>query len=461
MSKKKFPSILLVDDDSGHRAMLRAFLEEWNYAVREAEDGEQAIAMLKAESFDLIFTDVRMPKKSGLEVLLVVKELNPALPVLIMTAYSTVEAAVEAIKAGAYDYLTKPLDFEKLEVTLRNIFIHAGLIQKTAALTTSLATSLDSSNIIGQSPAMRQVLEVVRTVAPSEATIQITGESGTGKELIAKAIHMNSPRAKGPYIAFNCAAITDSLIESELFGHEKGAFTGADKRREGRFMLADKGTLFLDEIGEMPLLMQAKLLRVIQEREFQRVGGEQSLSVDVRLVAATNRDLVKEVAEGRFREDLYYRLNVVAIPMPPLRERPEDVPLLAGHFLERFAAQNRKRVRGFTPAAMDRLIRYAWPGNVRELENVIERAVIMLSGEFVGVKELPPALASVEAAQNFAAEAGTLIIPPNPTMDDIEKAAIHEALQRHGGNKTEAARQLGITRKTLHLKLVKWEEADR
>jgi two-component system response regulator HydG len=455
MSRKKQPSILLVDDDSGHRAMLRTLLEEWNYSVKEAEDGEQAISMFKGASFDLIFTDVRMPKKSGLEVLLEVKEQNPAMPVLIMTAFSTVEAAVEAIKAGAYDYLTKPLDFEKLEVILRNIFIYVGLIQENASLATSLATSLESANIIGQSSAMRKVMEVVRTVAPSEATVLITGESGTGKELIAKAIHTNSSRAKGPYIAFNCAAITDSLIESELFGHEKGAFTGADKRREGRFMLADKGTLFLDEIGEMPLLMQAKLLRVIQEREIQRVGGEQSLRVDVRLVAATNRDLIKEVAEGRFREDLYYRLNVVALSLPSLRERPEDVPLLARHFLEGFAAKNKKRVKGFTPGAMDKLIRYTWPGNVRELENVVERSVIMLSGEFVSEKELPPALAPNDAASCFTP--GAIAVPPNPTLDDIEKAAIYEALRLHDGNKTEAAKQLGITRKTLHLRLVKWE----
>ena len=452
MSRKKRPHILLVDDDSGHRVMLRTFLEEWSYSVKEAEDGEQAIAMFKAESFDLVFTDVRMPKKSGHEVLLAVKEQNPAVPVLIMTAFSTVEAAVGAIKAGAYDYLTKPLDFEKLEVTLRNIFVYVGLIQENAALATSLATSLESSDIIGQSPPMRQVMEIVRTVAPSEATVLITGDSGTGKELIAKAIHINSPRSKGPYIAFNCAAITESLIESELFGHERGAFTGADKRREGRFMLADKGTLFLDEIGEMPLLMQAKLLRVIQEREIQRVGGEQVLSIDVRLVAATNRDLAKEVAEGRFREDLYYRLNVVAIPLPPLRKRGEDIPVLAQHFLEKFAARNKKRIKGFTPAAMDRLIRHSWSGNVRELENVIERAVIMLFGEFISERELPSTL-----EQNNTSAIGIRISTAQPTLDDIERVAIYEALHEAGGNKTEAAKRLGITRKTLHLKLMKYQ----
>jgi two-component system response regulator HydG len=293
---------------------------------------------------------------------------------------------------------------------------------------------------------MRRLMEMLATIAPSEATVMITGESGTGKELIARAIHANSPRRKGPYIAVNCAALTETLLESELFGHEKGAFTGAERRREGRFLAADKGTIFLDEIGEMPLSMQVKLLRVIQEREIQRVGGDQTLKVDVRIVAATNRDLLAEVEAGRFRQDLYYRLNVVALVLPPLRDREEDIPLLAAHFLKRFAETNGKRIKGFTPEAMDRLLKHPWPGNVRELENAVERAVVLALGEYVGERELPPTLAGGEENRPEGGFA-------NLTLEELERRAILDALEAAGGNKSEAARRLGITRKTLHAKL--------
>ena len=475
MVREKKPLILVVDDDSGHRNMLRTLLDDWGYAVALAGDGEEAVNMCREQPFDLVLMDVRMPKKNGFDALLDIHALNPAIPVLMMTAYSEIEAAVACIKAGAYDYLTKPLDFEKLKVAVRNVFAYRTLQEENSTLMENLSSALGTVNIIGNSEGMRRCLDMVRTIAPSEATCLVLGESGTGKELIAKAIHMNSGRKKGPYVAFNCAAITESLMESELFGHEKGAFTGADRRRDGRFVQADGGTLFLDEIGEMPILMQAKLLRVLQEREVQPVGSGKTLHVDVRIIAATNRDLEEEVAAGRFREDLYYRLNVVSLHLPPLRDREEDIPVLARHFLDAYARKNNKTVKGFAPSAMDRLLRYPWPGNVRELENVIERAVVLLLGDTVSERELPEALLSQACpAQTDGAAAVSAALPrafadpgPNPglpltepgaTLRDLEQAAIMQTLAAVNGNKSEAAKRLGITRKTLHMKLQKYEE---
>ena len=451
---KKMLTILVADDDATHREVLRTLLEEWGYAVREAVDGEHAVALCRKQPFDLVLMDVRMPKKSGLEALKEIKVHNPAVPVLIMTAFSEVAAAVEAIKSGAYDYLTKPLDFEKLKVVLRNVFAHVGLIRENATLSRSLAATEAQTGMVGRSESMRALWEMVRTIAPTDATVLITGESGTGKELVAKAVHAASRRARGPFVAVNCAALTESLLASELFGHEKGAFTGADKKHEGHFLKADGGTIFLDEIGEMPLSMQVKLLRVIQEREVLSVGGNKAVRVDVRIIAATNRDLAKEVAAGTFRQDLYYRLNVVTLALPPLRERADDIPLLAQHFMARFADKNNKNIKGFTPGAMDRLVRYAWPGNVRELENVIERASILLLGEHISERELP---------ERFAASQGDALTDALttdcPTLEDVERAVILKTLKRFGGNKTEAAKALGITRKTLHAKLSKYQSA--
>ena len=451
---KKMLTILVADDDATHREVLRTLLEEWGYAVREAVDGEHAVALCRKQPFDLVLMDVRMPKKSGLEALKEIKVHNPAVPVLIMTAFSEVAAAVEAIKSGAYDYLTKPLDFEKLKVVLRNVFAHVGLIRENATLSRSLAATEAQTGMVGRSESMRALWEMVRTIAPTDATVLITGESGTGKELVAKAVHAASRRARGPFVAVNCAALTESLLASELFGHEKGAFNGADKKHEGHFLTADGGTIFLDEIGEMPLSMQVKLLRVIQEREVLSVGGNKAVPVDVRIIAATNRDLAKEVAAGTFRQDLYYRLNVVTLALPPLRERADDIPLLAQHFMARFADKNNKNIKGFTPGAMDRLVRYAWPGNVRELENVIERASILLLGEHISERELP---------ERFAASQGDALTDALttdcPTLEDVERAVILKTLKRFGGNKTEAAKALGITRKTLHAKLSKYQSA--
>lgn len=451
---KKTLTILVADDDATHREVLRTLLEEWGYAVREAVDGEHAVALCREQSFDLVLMDVRMPKKSGLEALKEIKVHNPAVPVLIMTAFSDVAAAVEAIKSGAYDYLTKPLDFEKLKVVLRNVFAHVGLIRENATLSRSLAATEAQTGMVGRSESMRALWEMVRTIAPTDATVLITGESGTGKELVAKAVHAAGRRARGPFVAVNCAALTESLLASELFGHEKGAFTGADKKHEGHFLKADGGTIFLDEIGEMPLSMQVKLLRVIQEREVLSVGGNKAVPVDVRIIAATNRDLAREVAAGTFREDLYYRLNVVTLALPPLRERADDIPLLAQYFMARFADKNNKKIKGFTPGAMDRLVRYAWPGNVRELENVIERASILLLGEHISERELPERFAPARG------DALTDVLTTDcPTLEDVERAVILKTLKRFGGNKTEAAKALGITRKTLHAKLSKYQSA--
>ncbi len=448
-------SILVVDDDPGHRTTLQTIVRSWGYRVDTADDGDVAVEKVRQGPYDLILMDVRMAAMSGIEALQRIKAYNPAIPILIMTAYSSVESAVEALKSGAYDYLTKPLDFEVLKLTIERALEHTELKEENRALKQQLQSGFDMRSIIGKSSAMKALLEMTAMIAASEATVLITGESGTGKELIARAIHYNSERHDKALVVVNCAALTDTLLESELFGHERGAFTGADRRREGRFMQADGGTIFLDEIGETSPVMQAKLLRVIQEREIQRVGGDKPLKVDVRILAATNRDLEKAVVEGRFRQDLYYRLNVVALHMPPLRERVNDIPLLAQHFLRQYSRKNRKTVRGFTPLAMDMLLKYNWPGNVRELENAVERAIILLTGDLISEKELP--LSVTRSYQGTPDTPGEIREAPSTkplrSLDEIEKEAILAALEAAGGNKSEAARRLGINRKTLHKKL--------
>jgi two-component system response regulator HydG len=370
-----------------------------------------------------------------------------------MTAYSSVETAVAALKQGAHDYLTKPLDFDKLRLTLERAMEHTRLKQENRLLRESLGKQFDSRNIIGKSPSMLKLLETVAQVAPSEATVLITGESGTGKELIAGALHFNSLRKNGAFVKINCAAITETLLESELFGHEKGAFTGADRRKEGRFSQAHGGTLFLDEVSEMSLMMQVKLLRALQEREFNRVGGETTIQVDVRVIAATNKNLMEQINEGAFREDLYYRLNVVALQVPPLMARKEDIPLLAQHFLEIFATKNRKAIKGFTPKAMDNLIGYDWPGNVRELMNAIERGVVLARSNYLDAVDFPfMQTESIHNDQDSANPAG-LSVQGDVPLSEVEKTVILNTLEAAGGNKSEAARRLGITRKTLHKKL--------
>ena len=447
-------TILVVDDDAAHRTMLRTLTTGWGYEISEADDGDTAIEKVHERPYDLILMDIRMIKVSGLTALSEIKAYNPAIPIIIMTAYSSVDTAVEAMKKGAYDYLTKPLDFDELRLALERAMDHRQLKEENAILRETLGARFDRRNIIGNSPAMVRLLETVAQVAPSEATVLITGESGTGKELIAGAIHFNSARKDGPFIKMNCAAVTETLLESELFGHEKGAFTGAHRLKEGRFRQAHGGSLFLDEVSEMSLSMQAKLLRVLQEREITRVGGEEAIKVDVRVIAATNKDLAEEIQTGRFREDLYYRLNVVALHVPPLRERKEDIPLLAQHFLTLFAEKNHKSVKQITPQAMDRVLKYSWPGNVRELMNSVERAVVLSRSEYLDEQDLSTGL------REDACE-GPLVPPPEAVpsalpLDEVEKVTILKTLESTAGNKSEAARRLGITRRTLHMKLKKY-----
>ena len=452
MSNQKPFHILVVDDDLSHLKTLKTIISSWGYKATEADDGTKAVERVKERPYDLILMDVRMAEMSGIEALKQIKDYNPSIPILIMTAYSSVDSAVEALKSGAYDYLTKPLDFDVLKLTIERALEHIGLKEENKYLKDKLSADYDLNNIIGKSKAMKEMIDMLAMIAPSEATVLITGESGTGKELIAKSIHHNSNRKKYPLVVVNCAALTETLLESELFGHEKGAFTGADKRREGRFMQANKGTIFLDEIGETSATMQAKLLRVIQEREIQRVGGDETLNVDVRILAATNRNLENEVQAGKFREDLYYRLNVVTLNVPLLRERQDDTSLLAQHFLEKYAEKNRKKVKNISPLAMDMLIKYKWPGNVRELENTIERAVILLTGDNITEKELPSNITEPYSEVSDWVEQPKPIAANRP-LEDIEKEAILATLEATGGNKSETARRLKINRKTLHKKL--------
>ena len=444
------PLILIVDDDSPHRSMLRTVLRGWGYAVEEAEDGAAAVEQVKARAFDAVLTDVRMARLDGIAALREIREWNPSIPVLIMTAWSSVQNAVDALRRGAYDYLTKPLELDELKLALERALDHTRLARESQE--PGRAQSEASSLLLGRSEAMRELVEMVETVAPTEATVLVSGESGTGKELVARAIQAASTRRDKPFVTINCAALAENLLESELFGHEKGAFTGADRRREGRFVQAHGGTLFLDEIGEMPLSLQAKLLRVLQQGEVQRVGCDETIKVDVRVIAATNRVLADEVAAGRFREDLFYRLNVIGLEVPPLRARREDIPLLASTFLERHAAANRKTIKGFTPQAMDAMLRYGWPGNVRELENAVERAVILSGGEYVAERALPLAVqnAPVPDADGEELALGSM------SLEDVERKAIEATLRETEDNKSEAARRLGITRATLHSKLKKY-----
>lgn len=456
--------ILVVDDDSAHRLMLATLLDEWGYRVEEAPDGRAALDAIRARPVDLILMDMRMPNMDGIEATKAISGYNPAIPIVIMTAYSSVATAVDAVKSGAFDYLTKPIDFDALRLTLERALEHTRLREENERLRRQLA-QFQVPEIIGSSAAMQRLIEMIGLVAPTEATVLITGESGTGKGLIARAIHAHSSRAKKPLVEVNCAAIPESLVESELFGHEKGAFTGADRQRRGRFSLADGGTIFLDEIGDLPTSAQAKLLRVLQEGDIQRVGSDTALPVDVRVLAATNRDLTKMVADGSFREDLYYRLNVVTIEAPPLRERIEDIPPLTQHFLKIFSEKNRKAVKGITPQAMDLLLKHLWPGNIRELENVMERAVILLRGEYVSEKELPPTFQSLSQADACEGpgrlrQGGAEAREWDPSLAEVEKQTILQVLDECGGNKSETARRLGITRRTLKLKLKKYGRDD-
>jgi two-component system NtrC family response regulator len=441
--------ILVVDDEPAQRALVAGFLARHGFEVTQAADGGAALARFRQEPFELVLTDQKMPDLSGLQVLEAVRAITPETAVIVMTAYGTIETAVEAIKAGAADYLTKPLNLDELLHRIHQVRERQRLVSENRELREALAERHRVEGIIGDSGPMQEALSLVRRVAPSDATVLIRGESGTGKELIAKAIHYASPRASGPLVKVNCAALAESLLEAELFGHEKGAFTGAIATRKGRFELADGGSLFLDEIGDLPAHMQVKLLRALQEREFERVGSSRPIAVNVRLLAATHRDLEALVREGRFREDLYYRINVVTIALPPLRERREDLPLLIDHFVRAFAAKNAKRIQGLTRDAREILLRYDYPGNVRELENLIERAVVLTRDEVIGAGDLP--LTLHDPAPEPAAGSGL-----EAAVEGLERRMIQEALGRAAGVQTRAAETLGISERVLRYKLKKY-----
>ncbi|MBI4635652.1 MAG: sigma-54-dependent Fis family transcriptional regulator [Candidatus Rokubacteria bacterium] len=442
------PRVLVVDDEPAQRELVAGFLAKHGFEVVAAADGRTALERFRAEPFDLILTDQKMPAFSGLELLAAARAVNPEVAVIVMTAYGTIESAVAAIKSGATDYLPKPLNLDELLHRIGQVRDRQRLLGENRELREALRERHRVEGIIGESGRMQEVLSLVRRVAGSDATVLIRGESGTGKELIAKAIHYASPRAGGPLVRVNCAALPETLLESELFGHEKGAFTGAHAARRGRFEAAHGGSLFLDEIGDLPLHLQVKLLRVLQEREIERLGSSRPIPVDVRLLAATHRDLEAMVRAGGFRDDLYYRINVVTIALPPLRERREDIPLLLEHFLEKFARRNGKAIRGLTREARDALLRYDYPGNVRELENLVERAVVLTRDEVVGLGDLPLV---VEESPEEALEATSL-----PTvLEGIERRMISEALARAEGVQTRAAEILGISERVLRYKLRK------
>ena len=439
--------VLIVDDEANARTALAELLRDEGYVVEIAADGFKALPKLEELRPDVVVTDLKMPGLTGLELMEKIRERDPECVVIVMTAFGAVESAVQAMRQGAADYLTKPVNVEELSLVLKREVERKRLRAEAGQLRERLSEKHRIDNIIGSSPAMQQVFDAVLQVAPSRASVLINGESGTGKELVAAAIHQHSPRAKKPFVKLHCAALAESLLESELFGHERGSFTGAVGRREGRFEQADGGTLFLDEIGEISASIQVKLLRFLQEHEFERVGGNQTVKVDVRVITATNRNLLQRVKDGLFREDLYYRLNVVSVEMPPLRARSSDIPLLAAHFLAKYARENEKAIEGFTDDALARLANYEWPGNVRELENAIERAVVVCKKSRIGVEDFASAIATAEKRPDGMPQI------PGATMEDLERYAIMKTLEHTGGSTSRAAEMLGISPRTIQYRL--------
>lgn len=441
-------TILIIDDEAAQREAVGGYLRKRGFAVLQAANGREGLALLQDRVIDLIITDLRMPELDGMGVLAAARAINPAIGVVMATAFGTVDGAVDAMQEGAFYYLQKPIDLDVLDQLVDRALEQRHRISENELLREQIGERVPFGGIMGCSPAIEEALNVVARAAPSRATVLLHGESGTGKELMARAVHEASPRAGRPFVAVNCAALNKGLIESELFGHEKGAFTGADARRTGRFEQADGGTLFLDELAEIPLDVQVKLLRVLQERTIERVGSGVAIAVDVRLIGATNRDLAALVAHGAFREDLFYRLNVVAVDLPPLRQRKGDIPLLVNHFLARYAAENDKAVGEISKEALELLTRYAYPGNVRELQNIVERAVVMARGAVVTCADLPAEVqkaAPAPAADTLPAQ-----------VEELEKKAIAQALERAGGVQSRAAELLGLTERNLRYKLKKY-----
>jgi two-component system response regulator HydG len=444
-------TILLVDDDIGHRTMLKANLAD-DYKIIEADDGDIVLSILANQHVDLMLLDLKMKRMGGIETLTALKEVGEYLPVIVITAFSSVDTAVETMKQGATDYITKPIDIEALKLTLAKVFNFTKLQQGNKQLKSRLNQQFNYGNVIGSSKAMQELFRTLSLVAPSDATVLIHGETGTGKELVANMVHENSHRKGKPFIKVNCAALHENLLESELFGHEKGAYTGAVGQRKGLFEQADSGTLFLDEIGDMSLVTQAKILRVLQEGEFERIGAEESIKVDVRILTASHKDLEEMVRNGSFRQDLFFRLNVVPVLLPPLRKRKEDIALLADHFFQKFAKKNRKTLYGIHPLALSRLAHYEWPGNIRELENTMERAVILCLGEQLTPDDLPAQFSSDSIGKSNS-------IPPTAgtKLRDMERELIRTTLQDTKGNKSKTAKILGVARQTLLNKIKEYE----
>ena len=446
--------ILIMDDEAGERKRIGDYLTQKQYDVLAVATVQEAMDAVRRERFDAFVTDCNIPGVDALRTSDEARRVNPDMAVIIMTAFGSIETAVKAIKAGAYDYLPKPIDLEQLVVLIERISERRDLIRENTELKELLIKRYTFDEIVSTSHAMEEVLNMAGRVAASNATVLLRGESGTGKELLAKAIHYHSPRANAPLIKVNCAALPETLLESELFGHEKGAFTGANARRTGRFEAADKGTLFLDEIGELTPGMQVKLLRVLQEREFERLGGNETIKVDVRVITATNRDIEKAVNEGAFREDLYYRLNVVSVVIPPLRDRKEDIPGFLDFFIKKYSSENKKAITGISAETRDLLMRYNYPGNVRELENIIERAVVLAKKGVITTADLPIQIRTATSEGSISPQKlkGSL----NETLDTVERGIILEALKESGGVQTRAAEKLGISERVLRYKLKKY-----
>ena len=446
-------TILIIDDEAAQRDVLTGYLKKKGYKILSASSGKEGIETANSNQVDIIFSDYKMPDITGLEVLEQVKKINPEISFVIVTAYGTVENAVKAMRLGAYDYLSKPIDLDELDLMIGRIIENKNLKSENELLKTQLKEKHKISSIVSQSPKMEEVLSVASRVADSKASVLITGENGTGKEVLAKSIHYLSGRKDKPFIAINIPALSENLLESELFGHEKGSFTGADKLKKGRFELADGGTLFLDEVGDIPSAIQVKLLRVLQEHQFERVGGTEVIESDVRIIAATNQDLAKKIKEGTFREDLFYRLNVVSINIPSLRERKDDILPLIENFLEKYSKENNREKLEFSKEAIDLLMKYNFPGNVRELENIVERAVVLTRGSVITVDDLPMNIKGFKEEKSLIPTGeGTL----TEQVETLEKKLIFDALQKSEGNQTKAGKMLGLTERNLRYKLKKY-----
>lgn len=446
-------TILIIDDEEAQRSILKGYLEKKGYKIFSASSGLEGIEAVKNNVIDIVLSDFKMPDKTGLEVLEDVKRINPEISFVILTAYGTIENAVKAMRLGAFDYISKPVDLDELDLMLERIIENKNLRSEIRLLKDQLKEKFKIDSIISQSPKMEEVLSIASRAADSKATVLITGESGTGKEVLAKSIHFISPRKDRPFIAVNIPALPETLLESELFGHEKGAFTGAEKAKKGRFEIADGGTIFLDEIGDIPLNLQVKLLRVLQEHQIEKVGSSESINIDVRIIAATHQNLEQKIKDGSFREDLYYRLNIVSLHIPPLRERREDILPLIDHFLKKYSKENFKGNLTLSKEAVDFLLKYNFPGNVRELENIIERAVVLSRSELITLKDLPDVIKGFKAEKEILANDQATL---TEQVEELEKKLIYDALSKANGNQSQAARTLGLTERNLRYKMQKY-----